>query len=136
MPEKQNQPEKLTKIVNLRVTQSTHKTWKKAAQESDMNMGDWLRSQISVDGVLVPTTKKPSPKKMPKRRNYTPADPELILQISRVGNNLNQISRWCNTHKSASNTIEVVSHLIAIQQQLETLLSSLPLESKTDAHKI
>jgi len=43
------------------------------------------------------------------------------LEIARIGSNLNQIARWANTHKSTAEAVEVVSHLQAIQQELENL---------------
>ena len=54
---------------------------------------------------------------------------ERTRQVSRIGNNLNQIARWANTHKGAVEAIEVIGHLIAIKRALAALS---PLES-TDA---
>jgi len=46
---------------------------------------------------------------------------ERNLQVSRIGNNLNQIARWANTHKGAVEAVEVIGHLIAIKQALAAL---------------
>jgi len=54
---------------------------------------------------------------------------ERNRQVSRIGNNLNQIARWANTHKGAVEAVEVIGHLIAIKRALAALSS---LES-TDA---
>jgi len=42
-------------------------------------------------------------------------------EISRIGSNLNQIARWCNIHKGAADTVEVVAHLKAIEQEIKGL---------------
>jgi len=49
---------------------------------------------------------------------------EKIREIARVGNNLNQIARWCNIHKSAADSVEVIQHLLAIRSELEKLKSN------------
>jgi hypothetical protein len=46
---------------------------------------------------------------------------ERTRQISKIGNNLNQIARWVNRYKTTANTVEVVTHLIAIEQALLAL---------------
>ena len=47
-------------------------------------------------------------------RTWTAAHAE----VARIGNNLNQIARWANTHKG---TVEVIGHLIAIERALSAL---------------
>ena len=48
---------------------------------------------------------------MARTRTWTAASAEVererTRQIARVGNNLNQIARWANTHASAIDTVEV-----------------------------
>jgi len=43
---------------------------------------------------------------------------ERTRQIAKIGNNLNQIARWINRYKTTADTVEVVTHLIAIEQAL------------------
>ena len=43
---------------------------------------------------------------------------ERTQQVAPIGNNLNQIAHWANTHKGA---IEVIAHLIAIKRGLASL---------------
>ena len=54
---------------------------------------------------------------------------ERTRQVSRIGNNLNQIARWANTHKGAVEAVEVIGHLIAIKREV----ASLTLTERTDA---
>ncbi|BAZ47395.1 mobilization protein (plasmid) [Chondrocystis sp. NIES-4102] len=46
---------------------------------------------------------------------------ERTRQIAKIGNNLNQIARWANTYKSTADTVEIVTHLVAIEQALMAL---------------
>ncbi len=46
---------------------------------------------------------------------------EKIIQIAKVGNNLNQIARWCNRYKNTTDSIDVIKHLIIIERELKKL---------------
>ena len=48
---------------------------------------------------------------------------ERTRQIAKIGNNLNQIARWVNRYKTTADTVEVVTHLLAIEQALMALNS-------------
>ena len=41
---------------------------------------------------------------------------ERPRQIARIGNNPNQIARWANTYKTATEAVEVIAHLVAIER--------------------
>lgn len=49
---------------------------------------------------------------------------ELILQVARIGNNLNQIARWANTYKGAAEAGEVIAGLLAIESALLELMEN------------
>ena len=51
---------------------------------------------------------------------------ERTRQVSRIGNNLNQIARWANTRKRAAEAVEIVARLVAIERALRSLA---PVES-------
>ena len=51
---------------------------------------------------------------------------KLILQIARIGNNLNQIARWANTYKDAADATQVIASLARIESAI------LELESRAD----
>lgn len=44
---------------------------------------------------------------------------EKVRQIARIGNNLNQIARFCNQHKSTTDTMEIVQFLVSIEHELK-----------------
>lgn len=55
-------------------------------------------------------------------RNRTDERKRLTM-LNRINANLNMIARWVNTHKSRSETVQVISHLIAIQRTIKDLAS-------------
>ena len=48
---------------------------------------------------------------------------EFILQVARIGNNLNQIARWANTYKDAAEATQVIASLTKIESALLELSS-------------
>ena len=46
---------------------------------------------------------------------------ERVVMLNRINANLNMIARWVNTHQSAADSVEVVSHLIAIERAIKEL---------------
>ena len=59
---------------------------------------------------------------MARTRTWTaPAlaiESERIRQVARIGNNLNQLARWANTHKTAAEAITVIAHLVSFERSL------------------
>ena len=43
---------------------------------------------------------------------------ERIRQIARIGNNLNQLARWANTHRTAAEAVTVIAHLVSFERSL------------------
>ena len=41
--------------------------------------------------------------------------------LNRINANLNMIARWVNTHRGAADSVEVVSHLMAIERAIKEL---------------
>ena len=39
-------------------------------------------------------------------------------ELARIGSNLNQIARWANTYPEAAEAVQVLAHLVAIEQAL------------------
>ncbi len=46
---------------------------------------------------------------------------ERTRQGARIGNNLNQVARWVNTHGSAAEVVAVIAHLVTINRALELI---------------
>lgn len=90
--------------------------WRAKAAAAGMSLSDFLR--LAVDEHQI--TGHPTPRKSRKPSART-ADPQLIAQLAKAGNNLNQIARILNTHFSSVDRIELLVALNAIRQQLTEL---------------
>lgn len=133
----------MTAGARIRLPDDVLARWRVAAEASGLCLSDWFRDRIDGPGYDEPTglpvkTGKPTPRRgTPRRRPFSPADPELAAEIAKVGNNLNQIARWANTHKTAAEAVEIVAHLVAIEKQLEAMLfpaAPSPDPEDADAH--
>ena len=112
--------------ISLRLPQEIKEAWQAAAQEVGLCLGDWIRSHIELDGQNPVITHKPTPRKAPdlKRRRFVPCDPELILQVAKIGNNLNQLARAAN--RSGLNDayqFQLMEQLLFIEQALKELVA-------------
>ena len=58
---------------------------------------------------------------------------ERTRQVSRIGNNLSQVTRWANTHKGAAEAVEVLARLVSIERAL-TALARFESPEDDDAH--
>ena len=99
-----------TRFVKIRVNDRERAEWKAAADNAGMTLSGLMRAAM---GRVKPWS--PEPRHLLKERNR---------QLARIGNNLNQIARWANTHKSAADSFEVARHLIALRRELERLAGS------------
>ena len=86
------------------------------------------------------TGRKPSElvrEAMERTRTWTAraagAERERVRQVARIGNNLNQIARWANTHKGGAEAVEVIAHLAAIEREIGELARGSGEEGE-DAH--
>ncbi|MDE2865288.1 MAG: plasmid mobilization relaxosome protein MobC, partial [Gemmatimonadota bacterium] len=43
---------------------------------------------------------------------------ERTRQIARIGNNLNQLVRWVNTHRTAAEAVSVIAHIVSFERSL------------------
>ena len=62
---------------------------------------------------------------MARTRTWTAAAADIqrerTRQVARIGANLNQIARWCNTYKPGADAAVVAAHLVAIERALGQL---------------
>ena len=92
-----------------------------AVRVSPTEFADW-RAKAAAAGVPLSALMR---RAMARTRTWTaPAaevERERTRQVSRIGNNLNQIARWANTHKGAAEAVEVIVHLVPIERALTAL---------------
>ena len=111
-------PERRTAVVTARVSATESADWRAKAKAAGVPLSALIR------------------RAMARTRTWTARAAEIererTRQVSRIGNNLNQIARWANTHKEAIEAVEVIAHLVAIDRVLGGLD---PAESpEADAH--
>ena len=99
--------ERRTVLVAVRVSPAESAAWRAKAAAAGVPVSVLLR------------------RAMARTRTWTaPAaevERERTRQVVRIGNNLNQVARWANTHKTAAEAVEVIAHLITIERALAAL---------------
>lgn len=57
---------------------------------------------------------------LPRRRGPG-SERERNVQVARVGDNLNQLTRWVNMHTSAAEAVSVIASLVAFERSLRAV---------------
>ncbi len=93
--------------LHLRVSPAEAAAWRAKAEAAGVPLSDLLRQAMA------------------RTRTWTAAaaavERERTRQVARIGNNLNQIARWANTHADRADAVEVIAHLVAIEQEIARL---------------
>ncbi len=93
-----------TAWLNVRVTVDEKNNVVEEAASRGMTMGDFMRQLLG------------------KRRvRKTRREREKLLQLARIGNNLNQLARWANTYKSGADSVLILAELAAIERELKCI---------------
>ena len=91
-------------MLAARVTPAEHAAWREKAAAAGVSPSELLR------------------RAMAQTRTWTaPAraiECERTRQIARIGNNLNQLARWANTHKSTAEAVTVLANLLSFERSL------------------
>ena len=99
--------ERRTVRVHVRVSPAQLAAWRAKAATVGVPLSDLLRQAMTWT------------------RTWTAAaadsERERTRQIARIGNNLNQLARWANTHGSAVEAIAVIANLVAFERSLLAL---------------
>ena len=103
--------------VKVRASEAERAAWHAKARSAGLTLSDLVRRAVG------------------RARTWTVAHAEVererTRQLARIGNNINQIARWANTHKGAIEAVEVIGHLIAIKRALAA--QTLPEGTEDDA---
>ena len=96
--------ERRTLLVAARVTPAEHADWQEKAAAAGVSPSELLRQAMA------------------RTRTWTaPArsvERERTRQIALIGNNLNQLARWANTHKTAAEAVTVIANLVSFERSL------------------
>ncbi len=93
--------------VKVRASEAERAEWHAKARSAGLTLSDLVRRSVG------------------RTHTWTVAHAEVererVQQVARIGNNLNQIARWANTHRGAIEAVEVIGHLVAIRRALAAL---------------
>jgi len=93
-----------TVMVAARVTPAEHAAWREKAAAAGVSPSALLREAMS------------------RTHTWTAAarsvERERTRQIARIGNNLNQLVRWVNTHRTAAEAVSVIAHIVSFERSL------------------
>jgi len=93
-----------TVMVAARVTPAEHAAWREKAATAGVSPSALLREAMA------------------RTHTWTAAarsvERERTRQIARIGNNLNQLVRWVNTHRTAAEAVSVIAHLVSFERSL------------------
>lgn len=113
--------EKRTHELTIRLAPDELASIKATAAKTGMSMADLARRRLLDAGANLTLAGTVSPVR-PGRRSYTPADPALLREIARIGNNLNQLARAFNSRFSGIDRVAALANLAAMQSNLLSLL--------------
>ncbi|MGB5632019.1 MAG: MobC family plasmid mobilization relaxosome protein [Waterburya sp.] len=95
---------KKTNHIGIRATDDEKLNWDLKAHACDLKTSQLARYLLNKHSTGYASDKK--------------SRQEFNLQVARIGNNLNQIARWANTHKGAAEVTQVISSLARIESSL------------------
>ena len=105
--------------VKFRLTEEELPQWLEKAKERSLSLPKFSK-QIVQQAIAQGKIKQP---KIDKQQGI-----EIIRQLAKIGGNINQIAKWCNTHKETvtPETAERFAHnLEQIRKELQTLWQQL-----------
>ena len=92
--------------VKIRARESERAEWHTKARRAGLSLSALVRRAIE------------------RTQTWTVAHAEVertrAAELARIGNNLNQIARWANTHKGGAEAVQVMAHLVALRREIRT----------------
>ena len=93
-----------TVMVAARVTPAEHAAWREKAAAAGVSPSVLLREAMARTHTWTASARA--------------VERERTRQIARIGNNLNQLVRWVNTHRTAAEAVSVIAHLVSFEHSL------------------
>ena len=107
------------KQVKVNLTEEHYSELDREALNNGMSIAQLVRHKLGIDLKDTPKALQRPRKVRSDKREVTRADPQLLYHLSKIGTNLNQISK----HLNSGNVVDsiVISSLNEIQQELKKL---------------
>ena len=99
------------KRVTIRLTQDEYKNFTKQADELAISLSEFIRLKLN------------NINKIKIQKNKNECYKRMLYEINRIGLNLNQIAKHCNSKKIVDKL--VLEQLIAIEKQLNNVLKGI-----------
>lgn len=104
---------KRTAWVHILMYPEERLAWQSLAKNEGLSLADFIRKRV---GQPVLHSTRPRQKPRPASR----VDPELIRQVARLGNNLNQIARGVNGRSLTG--LEILVRIAVIERELKKVV--------------
>lgn len=107
------------KQVKINLTQEHYQELQDEALSNDKSIAQLIRDKLGIDLKTTPKALQRPRKVRSDKREVTRADPQLLYHLSKIGTNLNQISK----HLNSGNVVDsiVISSIIEIQEEIKKL---------------
>ena len=107
------------KQVKINLTQEHYQELQEEALGNGMSIAQLVRHKLGIDLKTAPRSFQRSRKVRSDKREVTRADPQLLYHLSKIGANLNQISKHLNSGNAVDRV--VLTSLIEIQEEIKKL---------------
>jgi len=109
MPEVESKKIKRDVFLKVRCTLDEKMEWQHLARGYDQSLSELLREAMN------------------RVRPFTPKNKKLIQErtreLAKIGNNINQLSRFANRHKSNAEAIQILEALMLLQKSITSEFS-------------
>ena len=103
-----------TNHIGIRATDAEKLDWELKAHSEGLKVSQLARTLLNNYSISHGSDLRSASSKARQMRSRR----EFILQVARIGNNLNQIARWANTYKGAAEATQVIASLARIESAL------------------
>ena len=103
------------KQVKINLTPEHHQELEKEALANNQTIAQFIRDKLDINLKEKPRTRKMRSDK----KEVIKADPQLLYHLSKIGNNLNQISKHLNSGNAVDRV--VLNTLIEVKEEIKKL---------------
>ena len=107
------------KQVKINLTPSHYSELETEALNNNKSIAQLIRDKLGIDLKSTPRSFQRSRKVRSDKKEILKADPQLLYHLSKIGTNLNQISKHLNSNNAVDRV--VLSSIIEIQEELKKL---------------
>ena len=107
------------KQVKINLTQEHYQELQEEALSNEMSIANLIRHRLGIDLKSTPKSFQRSRKVRSDKKEILKADPQLLYHLSKIGTNLNQISKHLNSNNAVDRV--VINSIIEIQEEIKKL---------------